>query len=311
LEIRTYQQDDLPEMAALFIKNFKQLRSTVPILPDLMEDPERVVGMMGDLPGIVALESDQVVGFLGWYLVDEFRGTARKGAYVPQWGHGAADATIYRALYRAAAEQWAASGCEVHAISLLANDQAAREVWFWNGFGLTGVDAIRAITPLGIDVPTGITIRAATLQDVGGWLALEFAHSRHYTQPPISMAAHDTGTAADFTAFLSDPTNSIWLALDGETAVGFIGFENSPFGAAAIVNAPDKIAINGTFVHPQYRGRRIAAAILDAGMRDYAAKGYKRCSVDFEAFNPEAAAFWVKHFDLVCLSVTRVPERVV
>ena len=45
-------------------------------------------------------------------------------------------------------------------------------------------------------------------------------------------------------------------------------------------------------------------------LRDYAAQGFGRCSVDFEAFNVEAATFWLKYFDPVCLSVTRVPERV-
>jgi ribosomal protein S18 acetylase RimI-like enzyme len=311
LEIRTYQQNDLPEMAALFVENFKQLRSSVPILPNLMEDPQRVVGMLAELPGIAAHKGDQVVGYLGWWLVDGFRGTARKGAYCPEWGHSAVDATIYRALYRAAAEQWAAAGCEVHAISLLANDEAAREVWFWNGFGLTGVDAIRPITPIEAAAPIGLTIRTATLADVEGWIALEIEHSRHYRLPPISMAAHETQDADDFAAFLSQPTNRIWLALDGDTPIGFMGFEINSSGAAAIVDAPDKIAITGAYVRPQYRGRRVAGAILDAALRDYAAKGFGRCSVDFEAFNPEAAAFWLKYFEPVCLSVTRIPERVV
>jgi GNAT superfamily N-acetyltransferase len=309
LEIRPYQPDDLPEMAALFVENFKQLRGSVPILPNGMEDLQHVVEMLAYLPGVVGREGDQVVGYLGWWLVDAFRGTARKGAYCPEWGHGAADAAIYRALYRAAAEQWAAAGCEVHAISLLANDQAAREVWFWNGFGLTSVDAIRSITPLGFSAPSGITIRPATLADVEGWVVLEIEHARHYTLPPISMAAHDTEDAEDFAAFLSHPTNRIWLALDGDTAIGFIGFETNSFGMRAIVDAPDKVSINGTYVRPQYRGRRIAGAIVDAALGDYAAQGFARCAVDFEAFNPEAAAFWLKYFDPVCLSVTRVPER--
>ncbi|HEX2620402.1 MAG TPA: GNAT family N-acetyltransferase [Phototrophicaceae bacterium] len=302
-------------MAAIFIENFKQLRNSIPILPDLMEDPQRVINRLADMPGIVACEGNQVLGYLTWYLVDEFRGTERKGAYCPEWGHGAVNPIFYRALYRAAAGQWAAAGCEVHAISLLANDQAAREIWFWNGFGLTGVDAIRPITPPGVAAPTGITIRPATLADVEGWVALEIEHSRHYTLPPISMAAHETEDADDFTTFLSQPDNSIWLALDdntdGNTAIGFIGFQSNSFGAAAIVDAPDKIAITGTYIRPQYRGRRVAAAILDAALRDYESRGFKRCSVDFEAFNPEAAAFWLKYFEPICLSVIRVPERIV
>jgi ribosomal protein S18 acetylase RimI-like enzyme len=124
------------------------------------------------------------------------------------------------------------------------------------------------------------------------------------------MAAHETEDAEDFTEFLGNPTNSIWLALDGKTPVGMMRFECNEDGAVAIVDAPDKIAISGAYIRPQYRGRRAAPAILDAALRDYAAQGFARCSVDFESFNPEAATFWIKYFDPVCLSVTRVPERV-
>src|SRR5688572_27940392 len=106
-------------MAALFVENFRRLRSSVPILAGLMEDPQRVAGMLADMPGIVGIVGDQVFGHLSWYLVDGFRGTVRKGAYCPEWGHGVVNATLYRSIYRAAAGQWAAARCEVHAISLL------------------------------------------------------------------------------------------------------------------------------------------------------------------------------------------------
>jgi GNAT superfamily N-acetyltransferase len=313
LDISSVKQNDLPDMAVLFVENFKQLRAAVPILPDLMEDPHRVAGMLSDMPGIVARDAGKVVGYMLWYLVDDFRGTPRKGAYVPEQGHGAANPQIYRAMYRAAAEQWAEAGCEVHAISLLApcddsHRLGVREVWFWNGFGLTGVDAIRTMKPLGIAAPGGITIRVATLDDLEGLVTLEVEHSRHYRLPPISMMAHETKDAVALATIIGEPDSRIWIAVDGGTPIGFINFERNSFGAAVVVDAPDKIHITGTYVRPQYRGQRIGGAILDAALRDYAARGFARCSVDFEAFNPEAAAFWTKYFDVVCLSVTRVPE---
>jgi hypothetical protein len=48
--------------------------------------------------------------------------------------------------------------------------------------------------------------------------------------------------------------------------------------------------------------------MLDAGLRHYAARGLTTCAVDFEAFNPEAAAFWPRHFAIACMSLMRVPE---
>ena len=43
-------------------------------------------------------------------------------------------------------------------------------------------------------------------------------------------------------------------------------------------------------------------------LRHYAGEGVTTCAVDFEAFNPEATAFWLRHFTPVCFSLMRVPE---
>jgi hypothetical protein len=52
----------------------------------------------------------------------------------------------------------------------------------------------------------------------------------------------------------------------------------------------------------------VAAALLDAALRDYASQGFTCCAVNFESFNPEAVSFWMRYFEPVCLSVLRVPE---
>jgi GNAT superfamily N-acetyltransferase len=76
------------------------------------------------------------------------------------------------------------------------------------------------------------------------------------------------------------------------------------------VQSEKTIAITGAYTRPEYRGQRAAVSILDAAIQDYAAKGFERCSVDFESFNPEAAHFWMKYFQPVCLSLMRHPEIV-
>ncbi|MFN8450933.1 MAG: GNAT family N-acetyltransferase [Anaerolineae bacterium] len=313
MEITTFQPHYLPDMAALFVRNFKALRQSVPILPDLLEQPERVMTMLRDwlanCPGVLALDGGAVVGYIGWFVVDHFRETERRGTYVPEWGHAAVDPATYRAMYRAAAQYWHESGCGVHAISILAHDDAAVKAWFWNGFGMAVVDAIRPIAPLGIAPPPGIEIRKATPADLDALCALEVEHARHYTEPPVQMSAYEPRNAAALTAFMSEPGNSLWLALDGTDVMGYMRFEANSHGASAIVDAPDKVANTGAFVRPAYRGRRVAPALLDAALRDYAAQGFARCSVDFESFNPEAANFWLRYFAPVTFSLMRIPER--
>jgi GNAT superfamily N-acetyltransferase len=316
VEITAVKKDYLPEMAALFVQNFRKLRTKVPMLPDLLEDSERIVGMLENMrngcPGVAALDNGRVTGYMMWYLVDHFRNTARKGAYCPEWGHATIEELrpeVYRAMYRTAANQWADAGCHVHALSLLAHDRQAQDVWFWNGFGLTVVDAVRALSPLGLSSPTGVTVRQASPEDVGALSILEVEHWQHYTQPPVQMDAYEPQDAAALTRFLSGSNNSIWVALDGKEYAGYMRFEAEGEGAVAIVSAPDNVANTGAFIRPQYRGRKVAIALLNAGMQYYADKGFKRCSVDFESFNPDAAAFWPRYFEPVCFSVVRVPER--
>ncbi len=61
-------------MARLFVRNFRKLRSSVPVLPDSMEDEDRVAGMLAKLldgcPGVVALQGAKLVGYrAGWWSI--------------------------------------------------------------------------------------------------------------------------------------------------------------------------------------------------------------------------------------------------
>jgi ribosomal protein S18 acetylase RimI-like enzyme len=315
IEIVPFDKKFIPQAAGLFVENFRKLRRAVPILPDRWEQSETVCDQMEELfsgrLGVAALADGQLVGFMGWLLAPHFHEAGRTGAYCPEWGHTCVEngkTAIYRALYRAASTLWAAAGCQVHAITLLAGDSATEKAWFWNGFGLMVVDALRPLTSLGCPAPRGLEIRKAAPADAGRLSVLDTEHWRHYSQPPVLMAERTATDLPGFISLLQDERNSVWLALDGKDPVGFMRFEGSSFGAADVVNAESTTAITGAYVRPAYRGRGAAPALLDAALRDYAARGYERCSVDFEAFNPEAAAFWMRYFESVCLSVTRIPE---
>lgn len=316
MQVNSFGEEYLPAAAALFSRNFDRMRLSVPEVPSLMEKPVLVKSYLEQLldssPGLVALEGDQLVGYLGWFIVDNFRGTDRRAAYCPEWGHAAVagmQAPVYRALYRQAAAQWASESCRVHAITLLAGDPATEKVWFWNGFGLMVVDAVRTVQPISFPVPKDFSIRKATREDAEALSELDTQHWRHYAASPIFMVPQGPDDAAAFASFIDQPGNSVWLATAEGKSAGFMRFESDSDGASAVLQSKDTIAINGAYVRPEYRGRRMASALLDAALQDYADIGFERCSVDFESFNPEAAGFWMKYFKPVCLSVVRVPER--
>lgn len=140
MRIYPFNPQYLTQAAELFVQHLAALRRSVPSLSGRLERPDLVTTELAQLfqrcPGVMAVEDGRLAGYLGWFIVERFRGADRRGAYVPEWAHatlaeGRPD--IYRALYRAAAEQWSAAGCGVHAITLLAHDESARHTWFWNG----------------------------------------------------------------------------------------------------------------------------------------------------------------------------------
>lgn len=315
MKITELRPDHIPSAAALFVEHYRRQRQVVPVLPDHMAESgqvaERLAHLLDVFSGVVAVENGRLLGYLAWYLVPNFRDTPRRGAYVPEWGHATADdgkTAIYRALYRAAAGQWAAAGCQVHAITLLAHDQEAERAWFWHGFGLAVVDAVRPVRPLDTPPQTALHIRQATIEDAAALTTLDAEHWQHYSQPPILMTARAGLDEAGNVAFLSRSKNSVWLACDGEHLAGFIRCDGYDFDSAAIVESDRTTAITGAYVRPAYRGQQAAPAMLEAALRHYESLGFTCCALNFESFNPEASAFWLNYFAPVCYSLLRVPE---
>ncbi len=315
LEILPFREEFLRPAAALFVQLYRKQRQAVPILPDSLESVDRVAGRLADFfasnPGLAAFENGCLTGCLGWLIVDNFRETGRRGAYCPIWAHAAAEGAAARvcvALYRQAAGLWAAASCRVHAISLLAEDRAAQDIWFWNGFGLTVVDAIRPVQPLGVRASEDFTFRKAEPKDAGLIAGIEIEHQAYYTGAPIFMAPREPVNEGGYREFIAAPSNAVWLAFAGKELAGYMRFEPFGHGASEIVQSDTTIANTGAFIRPLYRGRGVGTGLLDAALKDYAPQGFERCSVDFESFNPDAYHFWMKHFTPVSLSVTRRPE---
>jgi len=315
MEIDAFHREHIPEAAALFVRDYTRLRRAVPVLPEVMQARGHMEKMLADCfdaaSGVIVLEQGRVAGYLCWFLVDRFRETVRRAAYVPEWGYSCVEEhkeRITRALYRAAAEAWSAAACQVHAITLLADDHRAEKAWFWNGFGLAVVDAVRPLMPLPELPESGLLIRRATPADAQALTALDEEHWVHYSRSPVFMARRHGMSSADNREFLSRPKNSVWLACQDEELIGFMRYEGYDFDSAAILESEDGITITGAYVRPEYRGQKVAAALLNAALQDYRMRGLKYCAVNFESYNPEAAVFWMKYFQPVCYSLMRVPE---
>lgn len=123
----------------------------------------------------------------------------------------------------------------------------------------------------------------------------------------LFLAELDLGTIR---SGLADTVESTWLAAKDHRAIGFLQFEPRVEGASDLVSSPTTVAVSAAFVRPAHRSHGVATALLNTALGEYAHAGFTGCSVDFETFNPEARAFWLRSFTPVCLSVIRHPEAI-
>jgi GNAT superfamily N-acetyltransferase len=317
MELKAITPNDLTTVAELFVSNFRSLRQSVPSLPATLEDMDLIThnisGLLKRHPGLAAWHDGRLVGYLTYMIVDDFRGTGRRGAYCPEWAHAVLPGwqrAVYRQMYREVGAAWAVQGCQVHAITLLAHDQEALQTWFWSGFGMGTVDAVRSMQPLEGKAHTELTIRQAVSADAEALADLDVEHCHYYTQSPVFMVLRESQTTEEFRQFLAKPMNSVWLVQEDDLPVGFLrldGYEND--GADAL-NGAEMVKINGAFIRAANRGQGASRAMLEAALCHHAKLGKTCCAVDFEAFNPDATNFWMRHFQPACLSLMRVPEDV-
>jgi GNAT superfamily N-acetyltransferase len=259
-------------------------------------------------------------------VLPDFRG--KRSVYSPEWANavdGEDSGETYREMYARLSACWVADGCFLHVITLLAHDRQAIDAWYWLGFGLTTVDAIRDLTPVQ-ETSADVVIRRAGLEDIEQAMALSQALEQHLVAAPIfvieehaplilpnpsTLLRAGVGRDEGGKQWLANLANALWLAYrDGEVVAG-MGLEPSNPEACYIIRDEKTISITSAFTRESERSKGIATALLNHSLDWARAAGYERCAVDFESQNIPAVRFWLKHFQPVCFSLIRhVDERV-
>jgi GNAT superfamily N-acetyltransferase len=303
------ESQHLEDAARLVSQRYQDLRQQNPLLPEKYTRLDVLLPLLENVlqagPGVAAFDKNRLVGFLSGYLLPDLRG--RPGAFCPEWANAAEMGDcrrIYEELYTAQAAAWMDRGFSAHYISMFASDQVGIQGWHWLGFGLAAADAIRPLQPVP-EPAHAVDIRPATLDDADAILALDHGLIRHITSAPIYYP-HEAPHARQFYLdWLQDPANAFWLAFQGAEPVAYMGFGPASQEACTIIVDDGTISIPGAFTVSTARGSGIATSLLNHGLEWAARLGYQRCAVDFEPANPLAVRFWLRYFDLVCVTLTR------
>lgn len=299
----------LADAARLVSARYRALREEVASLPPRYENEGVILPMLRDFgggaPGVAAIQDGRLVGFLRGTLIREFRG--KRAIISPEWANGAQvenSRRIYEMMYSHLSQRWVANGCFVHLVGMLAHDRRAIEGWHWLGFGMIAADAVRDLG--GVRGPiAAVEIRRAVVAEAGTVAAMSEATARHLAAAPAFLPYVDSEDRARHQAWLSEPANAAWLAVEEGRVVGFLKHGPASHGACDIIQDEKTTSIVGAFTEQAARGRGIGAALVNRAIEWARTQGYERCAVDFEPMNVPAARFWTRHFQPVAYALVR------
>ena len=181
ISTEAFQSHHVPEAARLFAAQYARLRNDNELLPAQFAEAAvlepRLLGILREHPGVVALEGDCVVGYLvGFTGIPQFKGLAN-GGYVPVWGLGLAESqeveTVFPALYAELSAEWMRHNCPSMAVSYLLPGGALQKTLFGLGFGQLLYDGMRSLSRIALLADGDIEVREAEEGDLAELAALE------------------------------------------------------------------------------------------------------------------------------------------
>ena len=316
LKIQYEQLDEKYVNAAadLIMSAYIEERIAIPLLPDekeyLNSFRELIKNLFNNGTGVVAVRDAELIGFIAGFEVEELFGKC-KGIYSPLYGHGGKKeyrSILYQELYKHVAEIWVRNACMTHALTFFAHDKETIDVWFWQGFGLRCVDAIREAKPIYAN-NLNIIIRKANILDIPALANIHRRHNMYYRNSPVFMPRIDEDPIQDLTEWLEKNNHHLWVAYQDGKPLGYMRIQ--PSAETFVSEHKDVMNITGAYVIETERKAGIGVMLLGA-IQDWLIKnGYTLCGVDFESINTTGSSFWNKYFTPYTYSmVRRTDERI-
>ena len=315
MRITDFELQHTEEARAIATENYEQERLHNPDLPMIEKLPDLTM-FAGLGHGVAAIdEEDRLAGFLCAYppREDAFGTTGVRGTFVPIHAHGVrADLSemerrrIYSKMYQAAADKWVRAGILSHGIALYANDTAAEKSFFYNGFGIRCIDAIRSLEEIPLKqltFPEGNRIEYLELsgEDWGKLLKQHNALRAHLGQSPTFMRFPEITEEG---IYQDAPEGTRYFAAKlGDRTIAYIKLGNE--GETFISSTYSMMNICGAYCDPEFRGTGIYHNLLAFLVTTLKSEGYRLLGVDCESINPNALGFWLKYFSDYTHSVVR------
>lgn len=323
MNIVNFEHTHIDKAMEIALLAYKEERQYVPILPKVDRVPD-LTHFADNQLGVAAFDEDRMLGFLCAYqpLEDAFGTTNARGTFTPMHAHGVlpnneliktGDANryskekIYSLLYQEAAKKWVNEGIKSHAIALYTHDKDGVNSFFYNGFGLRCIDAIRSLeeslAPVDIFPMFQDNMEFCEVSRMDWGLLLEFHNGliHHLGESPCFMK-YNLIDEMELLRRTSEDTRYFGVKHNG-SYVAYIKISKD--GENFATEDQSMMNICGAFCNPIYRGSGLYYNLLCYLISTLISEGYQRLGVDCESFNPTARGFWLKYFSEYTHSVVR------
>jgi GNAT superfamily N-acetyltransferase len=304
IEIQPFTDELIPQAGTLLAERHKRDRAILPLLPARFEDPQvasKAVAALWEKKlkhGYAAFRDGKMIAYLiGEYMVNPW---GRCGyVYLP--GSALADGesvTVLQDLYARLGDDWVKHGVFSHGVYVSAADKNVLNAFFDMGFGKERVDAmldLRTHDIPDVEAPAGVTIRIAGEGDndyLGSLsnLIADALSSAPYWHPTMP---EDYPELKEGWAELADDKEwKVWLALEGNTALGTAGFTAKNEDDAELLIAAKTAYLSVAATPPAARGRGLAAVLTWSGLEQARADGFELFYTNWISPNFLASRYW-------------------
>jgi GNAT superfamily N-acetyltransferase len=303
-DILPFNAEMIGNAAVLLAQRHKRERQILPFLPARYEDvaeAETAVryALDKDLSGgYAAFRGGIMVAYLVGNISIETWG--RVGwVWLP--GSALADGESPRTLqdlYVRLGDDWVSQGVFTHQVYQTIGDSAVIKAWFDLDFGKERIDAVSDFREYDVPdfkVPEGIEIRRgkpgdeAAMAEMSGIIMRELAKPPYWhPTPPERWPILEEGYAE----LVTDPEVRLWLAFDGDEALGMIGFWDEPESPENMLVGPNYFTFSIAATKDAARGRGIGTALCWTGLKHYRDEGYIYCYNNWISPNLSASRMW-------------------
>ncbi len=303
-EILAFTTEMIPEAGKLLAKRHQGNREMLSLLPSRFEQADVAAKAVEALwqekykNGYAAFRKGQMTA----YLIGETSTPpwGRSGSvYLPGYAFDEGEnVAVIQDLYTQLGEDWVQKGCFNHYLYVSAAEPDVIAALFDLGFGKERVDALMDLRTLeipAVEEPAGTTIRKAGAGDNAHLGSFSNVIFRALGQAPYwhPTVPEDWDELYEGWSELADDQEwTVWLALEGDTALGMLGFRSEEESDTQMLASPRTLYLSVAATKPQARGRGISTLLSWHGLEQARQEGYEICYSNWISPNLLASRFW-------------------